>query len=126
MSFYKTLIARIYRVLLITLASSRMESADLISAASVFDPRHFPATEEELSNYGMDKIVKLTDFYGIAQKVHFNGKESESEPDVDPDDTEAEWKLFRWLIFKQYRESSIYQVLTTLISNGDIVPNCRS
>ncbi len=50
--------------------SSRMESAD------VFDPRHFLATEEELSDYGMDKIVELTDFYGITQKVHFNVNQS--------------------------------------------------
>ena len=37
--------------------SSRMGSADLISAASVFDPHRLPATEKELSDYGMDKIL---------------------------------------------------------------------
>ena len=90
--------------------SSTMGSADLISAASVFDPHHLPATEKELSDYGMDKIAKLTDFYGVAQKVNFDGQEGESDPDVDPDDTEAECKLFCLLIL-QYKDNSIHQVV---------------
>jgi hypothetical protein len=49
-----------------------------------------------------------------------DGQEGESEPDIDPEDTEAEWKLFRRLIFKQYRDSSVHQVLSKLISNGDV------
>ena len=73
-----------------------------------------------MSDYGTDKIAKLTDFYGVAQKVNFEGQEGESEPDVDPDDTEAEWKLFRRLIFKQYRDNSIHQVLSKLVSKSDI------
>ena len=40
----------------------RMESTELVSAMSVFDPRHLPCTEEELSDYGMEQIKILTDF----------------------------------------------------------------
>ena len=40
----------------------RMESTELISAMSVFDPRHLPGTEEELSEYGMEQIKTLTIF----------------------------------------------------------------
>ena len=75
MSFYAVLIVHIYRVLLITPVA---EWGQLISYQQhVFDPHHLPATEEELSDYGMDKIAKLTDFYGIAQKVNFDGQEGE-------------------------------------------------
>ncbi|KAI6658864.1 E3 SUMO-protein ligase [Oopsacas minuta] len=43
----------------------RMESTELISAMSVFDPRHLPGTEEELSEYGIEHIKTLTDFYSV-------------------------------------------------------------
>ncbi len=99
---------------------SRMGSTDLIGAASVFDPCHLPETEDNLSGYGTEKIAKLTDFYGMEQKVKCDGQEGESEPDIDIEETEAEWKLFRRLIFKQYKGSSIHQVLSRLICEGDV------
>jgi hypothetical protein len=46
--------------------------------------------------------------------VKYDGQEGESEPDIDPEDTEAEWKLFQRLIFKQYRDSSIQHLKTNL------------
>ena len=33
---------------------------------------------------------------GCAQKVTFDGI---SQPDIDPEDTESEWKLFRRVVF---------------------------
>ncbi len=55
-----------------------MGSTDLIGAASVFDPCHLPETEDNLSGYGTEKIAKLTDFYGMKQKVKCDGQEGES------------------------------------------------
>ena len=43
------------------------------------------------------------------QKVDYDCQKGVSQPDVDSEDTEAEWKLFRRLIFKHYKGSSIYQ-----------------
>ncbi len=87
---------------------SRMGSTDLIGAASVFDPCHLPETEDNLSGYGTEKIAKLTDFYGMKQKVKCDGQEGESEPDIDIEETEAEWKLFRrQTVQRQFNSSSI-------------------
>ena len=51
----------------------------------------------------------------------FDGKEAVSQPDFDVEETESEWKLFRRIIFKQYKDSSLQQVLLTLTGNEDIV-----
>lgn len=40
---------------------------------------------------------RLVDFYGIEQAVKFEDGEGVSKPDIDPEDTKAEWKLFRRL-----------------------------
>ena len=97
-----------------------MESTDLLSAMSVFEPHNFPSTEDELSTYGKEDISQLTNFYGVVQKAYFDGQEGVSQPDVDSEGTEAEWKLFQQLISIHYKGSSIYQVLSKLICHGDI------
>ena len=55
-------LSQIYHV--IDRISSRMESSDIFSAFSLFDPIHLPDSEESLSTYGMEKLCTLTDFYG--------------------------------------------------------------
>lgn len=83
--------------------NSRLESSDLISSISVFDPRHIPDTEEELSSYGDWKITTLLKFYCSPQKVHFEGEDGTSQPDIEIEEAESEWKLFRRVIFVQYK-----------------------
>jgi len=100
--------------------TARMESNDLISSMSVFDPRHLPDTEEELSDYGMEKMRTLINYYSVAQRVKLNEDEGVSQPDIDAEETESEWKLFRRAIFIQYKSSSLQQVLSRLIGSGDI------
>ena len=87
---------------------------------SVFDPRHLPNSEERLNNYGEEKIRILIDFYGSAQRAYFDEDEAFSQPDIDPEYTEAEWKLFRRLIFRKYRDSSLQTVLSCLTCSDDI------
>ncbi len=72
--------------------NARMQSTDLISSMSVFDPRHLPDTEEELADldYGMEKIRTLINFYSVAQRAEFDGDEGVSQPDIDAEDTESE------------------------------------
>ena len=93
MSFCTVLIVHKYRVLLITPVT---KWGQLISYQHLLCLTHIilPTTEEELCDYGMDKIAKLPDFYGVAQKVNFDGQEGESEPDVDLDDTERSENCF--------------------------------
>ena len=47
--------------------------------------------------------------------------EGMTQPDIDAEDTESEWKLFRRVIFIQYKNSSLQDVLTKLISNADLL-----
>ena len=74
-----------------------MESNDLTSSMSVFDPRHLPHTKED---YGMEKMRTLINIYSVAQRNEDEGKHNLAE------ETESEWKLFRKLfrqvIFIQY------------------------
>ena len=84
-------LSRIYRPYIATECdiiyhiSSRMESSDIFSAFSIFDPIHLPDSEESLSIYGMEKLRTLTDFYGKEQTLSFEGNAGVSKPDVDPD-----------------------------------------
>ena len=86
--------------------SSRIESSDIFSAFSIFDPIHLPDSEESLSTYGMEKLRTLTDFYGKEQTLSFEGNAGVSKPDVDPDQAEAEWKIFRRILFTASEDSS--------------------
>ena len=43
----------------------------------------------------------LINFYSIAQSVKFGGQEGESQPDIEAEETESEWKLFRRVLFVQ-------------------------
>ena len=100
---------------------NRMECTDLVSAMSVFDPRHLPKTELQLSpNYGMEKLKMLINYYSVIQHVNFGDDEGISQPDIDGEETEAEWKLFRRVILRQFKSRSLQDVLSKLINSGDI------
>ena len=94
----------------------RIECTDLISSMAVFDPHHLPDDEANLSDYGIDKINTLTAFYGSVQEVQFDGKKGVSQPDIDREDRESEWKLFRRLMLVQHKRSSLQEVLSALLS----------
>ena len=97
-------------MLLTIIINARLASTNFISSMSVFDPCNLSTTEYELLNYGTDKINMLTSFYGSPQKVILNGQE----------ETASEWKLFRRIIYKQYLEKSLQDVLLTLTRKDDI------
>ena len=52
-------------------------------------------------------INLFTDFYGKEQTVSFEGNAGVSKPDVDPDQAEAEWKIFRRILFTQHRSDLV-------------------
>ena len=100
----------------------RMESTDHISAMFTFDPRHLP-TEDKLADYVIEKIRTLINFYSVAQRIiQFQGEIGISQPDINAEDTESEWKPFRRVIVVRYKDSTLQQVLWTLIdsANSDI------
>ena len=107
--------------------SSRLKSSDVFSAFSLFDPRHLPSTEASLSEYGTEKLRTMTNFYGSKQQVTFEGETGMSDPDVDPELTEAEWKIFRRILYSQYKDSSnldsttgLQKVTSSLLNDGTL------
>ncbi len=105
----ESFLSRIYRPYIqsvIDHISSRMESSGVFSAFSIFDPAHLPDSEEDLPLYGLEKLRTIISFYGSEQEVTFDGKTGLSTPDVDPEATAAEWKIFRNIIFAQYHSET--------------------
>ena len=63
---------RVYLQSVIDHINGQMETTDLISLMSVFDPCHLLDKEEQVSNYGMEKMRTLINFYSIAQRLQFD------------------------------------------------------
>lgn len=103
--------------------NERLQSTNLISAMSVFDPCQLPTDEEELSDYGTENIEILAKHYGHAQEVHFDGHMGVSKPDIDPEDTESELKLFCQLMFAEHKKSSLHQVILALQNASGSFPS---
>ena len=72
----------------------RMESSNLISSMSLFDPHHLPDIEEQLSDYYMEKMRTLINFYSVAQRVKLDEDEGMSQPDIDAEEIESEGSYF--------------------------------
>ena len=96
--------------------TSRMDSSDIFSAFSIFDPSHLPKNDS-LSSYGNDKLHTLTNFYGSPQQITFDGQTKLSTPDVVSEETEAEWKIFRRILSTNFSSSSLSEVLTSITTN---------
>ena len=103
---FNTTVYRPYIQGIIDHISSRLDSKGVFSAFSLFDPRHLPTSEDSLAEYGEDKLDDLITFYGNEQKVVFEGKAWVSTPDIDKKETESEWKMFRRVLFSQYKSST--------------------
>ena len=118
-SFAKN-IYRLYIQSVVDHITSRLKSSDVYSAFSIFNPSHLPETEDSLSSYGTEKLQILTKFYGSPQKITFKGQPKFSVPDIDMDQTEAEWKIFRRILFTNFREANVSYVLTSLLQNDTL------
>ena len=68
--------------------------------------------------------------FGKEQTLSFEGNAGVSKPDVDPDQAEAEWKIFRRILFTQHRsESGLQKIVTTFLASSALVagfPNLAS
>ena len=82
-----------------------------MTALSVFDPRHLPTKESEIRDYGIDQLSVLLDYYGRARSLELCGSTVSAVPDIDKDDTLAEWRIFKRLLYNQYRGSRESQCL---------------
>ena len=130
----ETFIRKVYRPYIqgvIDHISSRLKASDTFSAFSLFDPRHSPSSEDRLSTYGTESLQTLTNFYGSEQQVTFEGETGISTPDIDAELTNSEWKIFRRVIFTQFRnrtdpESSddtttgLQEVSSNLLTNATL------
>ena len=100
--------------------SNKLKSSDVYLCFSVFDPRLLPDNKEELSSYGESKLQALTDFYGRAQSVSFEGETNRSVSDIDGDEAKAEWRFFCKVLFKEYSNISMDKVFSNLLTNDTI------
>ena len=75
-------------------------------------------------------LIYLLIFYGKEQTLSFEGNAGVTKPDVDPDQAEAEWKIFRRILFTQHRsESGVQKIVTTFLASSALVagfPNLAS
>ena len=97
--------------------TKRLESSELYSCFSIFDPKLLPKNVADLSEYGILKLQKLIDFYGQQQSVTFESQTGVLKPDVDREETAGEWKFFRRVLYKEYKELSFNEVCHRLLTN---------
>ena len=79
-----------------------------------------PVLKKDCTIIVKKKIRILIDFCGIAQRAYFDGDEAFSQPNIDLEETETEWKLFRQFIFRKYTDSSLQTLLSCLTGSDDI------
>ena len=100
--------------------TSRMQSSDVFSAFSIFNPLCLPNEEKDLSMYGSEQLNILTSFYGMPHTISFKSTTGTSIPDVDLEQTEAEWKKLRRLVFTKYKSSTDKDATHALIYNSTL------
>ncbi len=66
--------------------------------------------------YGTEKLQ----FYGSPQNIIFEGQTKFSVPDIDMDQIEAKWKVFRRIMYTNFREANVSNVLTSLLQNNSL------
>ena len=62
-------------------------------------------------------MKKLISFYGEPLKVTLQSSSALSTPDVNGDLTEVEWKIFRHLLFIQFKTKTAKGVISSLLPN---------
>ena len=68
----------------------------------------------------------LLDYYGIACSLELNSATVAVLPDLDKDDTLAEWRIFKWLIYNRFDSVSVQDMTTTVVASESqclIFPN---
>ena len=93
------------------------DSRGIVTALSVFDVRHLPKKESELRDYGLEQMRVLLDFYGEARSIEVNGATNTVVPDIDKDDTLAEWRIFKRLLYNQYKSCSVQDITSAVLAS---------
>ena len=68
--------------------------------------------------HGLEKLKVLTYIYGSPQSITFKSKTALCIPDIDQYLIEAEWKLFRQVLFTKFKSSTAKEVIHALLSNS--------
>ena len=94
---------------------SRFPDGKIITSFSIFDPQNLPSPAD-LPMYGCTEIDTLADHYSVS-------KESdglELEPLVDGDELKEEWVLFKQMISKNFKDSSIQGMAKKLLTSSEM------
>lgn len=86
-------------------------------ALSIFDPRHLPDKDSELRDYGLQQLNVLLDYYGSERSLELNGAKITVVPDIDKDDTLAEWRIFKRLLYNRFRNSNVQDVTSSVLAS---------
>ena len=85
--------------------NSFADCKDLLVAFSLFDPRHLPLeSDPKYKEYGKDKLVHLSQQYGVELEVNDNGRVIKFDPDIDSELLQEEWKTYKRLLHTQEGE----------------------
>ena len=98
------------------------DSRGIVTALSIFDPRHLPK-ESELRDYGLQQLNVLIDYYGKAHSLELNGATVPIVPDIDKDDTLAEWRIFKRLLYNIFSVQDITSAVMASESQCLMFPN---
>ena len=93
------------------------DSKGIVTALSIFDPRHLPDNDSGLRDYGLQQLDVLLDYYGKANSLELNGAIIPIVPDIDKDDTVAEWRIFKGLLYNQFKSSSVQDVTCAVLAS---------
>ena len=93
---------------LVSLFGSLVARSGRISGTVQTDGRMDRPSTVTLAAHARRGLIKvLTDFYGHAQEVNFQGECGHFSPDVDPDQTEAKWKIFGRIMLVKFKNDAV-------------------
>ena len=93
------------------------DSAGIITAFSIFDPRHLPNKESELGDYGLQELDVILAHYGQVHSVEFNGDSVSITPDITRDDMVSEWRIFKRLLYGQYKSYNAQDMTSSVLAS---------
>ena len=93
------------------------DSRGIITALSIFDPRHLPEKDSELRDYGLQQMNVLLDYYGTARSLELNSATVAVLPDLDKDDTLAEWRIFKRHLYNRFNSVSAQDMTATVVAS---------
>ena len=76
-----------------------------------------PEKDSELRDYGLQQMNVLLDYCGTARSLELNSATVAVLPDLDKDDTLAEWRIFKRLLYNRFNSVSAQDMTATVVAS---------